>query len=290
MAVRDCGGVPLFGISGWSYPDWKGWVYPPECRDQLACVAPYVDFIEINSSFYALPQARVAAGWLSRIQHLPQFCFTAKLNRDFTHAGRREAGVCAAFSEGLRPLREAGRLRALLAQFPATFDDTSEHAARIAWLAESFAEVPLIVEVRHRSWQASTALAWLQRLGVSVANLDYPAIGEAFDLAACRVGSTRYLRLHGRNREAWANPQAGRDATYDYLYAPGELDAIASRIRALAEGARSVMVAANNHYQGKELVNAIELRARALRRPVKVPPLLRERYPRLNLIAEDHPV
>jgi uncharacterized protein YecE (DUF72 family) len=100
------------------------------------------------------------------------------------------------------------------------------------------------------------------------------------------VGATRYLRLHGRNRTAWANPASGRDEMYNYLYSDAELDAIAARAQRLAPGAKQVLAAANNHYQGKELVNAIELRARALRRNVPAPPLLRERYPRLHAVAE----
>lgn len=276
-----------FGISGWSYPDWKGWVYPPGCRDPLAYVAPYVDFIEINSTFYALPQARTAASWLDRTRHLPQFFFTAKLHRSFTHDGAHEGS--AQFVDGLRPLLEAGRCRALLAQFPASFEDTSEHAARIAWLRDAFAAAPLIVEVRHRSWQTPAALAFLQSLDVSVANLDYPLVGEAFDLDSCRVGKTRYLRLHGRNRDAWADPKAGRDRVYDYLYSGAELDAIAARVQRMTPGAERVMVSANNHFQGKELVNSLELRARATRKKVAVPPLLQERYPRLSQSAKAEP-
>lgn len=275
-----------FGIAGWSYPDWKGCVYPPGCRDPLGYVAPYVDFIEINTSFYAIPAPSLAAGWLKRTQHLPNFFFTAKLNQDFTHGGRRDDARAAAFHEALRPLTEAGRLRALLAQFPASFDDTSEHAARLDWIAGAFRHVPLIVELRHASWQSPAALAFLQRLGVSVANLDYPHSNASFDLDTCRVGPLRYLRLHGRNAEAWANPVADRDQTYNYLYSPDELKTIASRIRTLGEGAREVMTAANNHYEGKELANAIELKAQVLRRPVPVPPLLKTRYPRLGQVEK----
>jgi uncharacterized protein YecE (DUF72 family) len=275
-----------FGISGWSYPDWHGWVYPPRCGDELAYVAPYIDFIEINSSFYAMPQARTTASWLKRIAHLPDFFFTAKLNQEFTHAGRCEAPAAARYREGVQPLVEAGRLRALLAQFPASFQDTSENAARLRWLREAFPEMPLVVEVRHASWQEPGALNFLQRLGVSVANLDYPAPEEGFALDACRVGTVRYLRLHGRNRAAWSSPSAGRDDLYNYLYSGAELDAIAARVQRLAPGAKQVMAAANNHYQGKELVNAIELRARSLQRKVPVPPLLRERYPRLDEVAD----
>jgi len=271
------------GISGWSYPDWNGWVYPPGCRDQLAYVAPYVDFIEINSTFYAMPSARTVASWVARTSHLPDFFFTAKVHHSFTHEGVRDGS--AQFLEGLQPLLAGGKLRALLAQFPASFDDTSENASRLRWLRDTFSEIPLVVEVRHVSWPAPAALAFLNRLGVSVANLDYPATAESFSLDTCRVGKIRYLRLHGRNREAWANPKAGRDDVYNYLYSNEELDALAKRAQRLAKDASHVMTAANNHYQGKELVNALELRARSLRRKIAVPPVLQERYPRLGEVA-----
>jgi uncharacterized protein YecE (DUF72 family) len=269
-----------FGISGWSYPDWDGWVYPPRCGDKPAYVAPFVDFIEINSTFYAVPAAHQTADWVRRTAHLPRFFFTAKLHRAFTHDGAFGPPEIAAFREAMRPLSEAGRLATCLAQFPASFDNRSEHAARLARLAEAFADVPLTVELRHRSWEAPEALAFCGRLGVSVANLDYPAGDQGFGLQQCRVGDLRYLRLHGRNA-AWNDPQAGRDQVYDYLYSPAELDALAKRVTRLADGARRVLVAANNHYQGKEVVTAVELKAAVLRQPVPAPPLLRQRYPRL---------
>jgi uncharacterized protein YecE (DUF72 family) len=273
--------TPAFGISGWSYPDWAGWVYPPRCGDKLAYVAPFVDFIEINSTFYAVPSPRQVADWQQRTAHLPRFCFTAKLHRAFTHGVSFAPAEIATFREAMRPLTEAGRLTTLLAQFPATFDNRSEHLARLARLAEGFAGMPLTVELRHHTWEAPDALAFCSRLGVSVANLDYPAGKQGFSLPHCRVGELRYLRLHGRNA-AWHDPQAGRDQVYDYLYSPDEIKALAQRVVRLAEGAKRVLVAANNHYQGKELVTSLELKSAVLRRPVPVPELLRQRYPRLT--------
>lgn len=275
-----------FGIAGWSYPDWTDCVYPAGCRDTLAFVADYVDCIEINSTFYRPAAPATAAGWVKRTGHLPHFFFTAKLNQQFTHEGRLEAADLQTFKEGLRPIADAGRLKALLAQFSQTFDNRSEHADRLARLRESFPGWPMVLELRHRSWQTPEALAGLQRLDVSVANLDYPASRDAFDLQQCRVGELRYLRLHGRNREAWFDAKAGRDQTYNYLYSADELDAIARRAARLAVGSSGVLTVANNHYQGKELVNALELKARSLRGKVPVPPLLQARYPRLEEIAE----
>ncbi len=276
-----------FGVAGWSYPDWVDWVYPAACRDTLAWVADYVDLIEINNSFYRLPEARQTEAWVRRTAHRPDFRFTAKINRQFTHEGRLGADDLRHFRDGLAPAHEAGRLKAWLAQFPQAFDNRSEHADRLQRLRDAFGGVPLVFELRHRSWQAPAALAWLQQAGVSVANLDYPVGPDSFDLPRCRVGELSYLRLHGRNREAWFDPQAGRDATYDYLYRPEEISELARRATALHRPGKEVLTVANNHYQGKELVTALELKARVLQQRVRVPPLLRQRYPRLAQIDCD---
>ena len=59
------------GVAGWSYPDWEGYVYPACDKDKLACVAPYLDMIEINSTFYRPPDARTVASWVERTADLP---------------------------------------------------------------------------------------------------------------------------------------------------------------------------------------------------------------------------
>ena len=106
------------GIAGWSYPDWDGFVYPARTRDKLRYAAQYVDVIEINSTFYRPPTARNAASWAERTADLPDFRFTAKLERIFTHqADVPGAQAESRFRDGLAPLVEAGRLAAVLIQF-----------------------------------------------------------------------------------------------------------------------------------------------------------------------------
>lgn len=279
------------GIAGWSYPDWNGYVYPPKCRQPLAFIAPYVDMVELNTSFYRPVSPVHAAAWRDQTADLAGFFFTAKLHRDVTH-GSATAGAplresIAAFVTGLAPLSDAGKLRAALAQYPASFDDRSENAARLERLREAFpAEVPLVVELRHASWATPASLAWLQSLGVSVATPDYPASSTAFSLDACRVGSLGYLRLHGRNQEAWGKPGAKRDDVYDYLYSPSEVDGLVARVRTLAAAPGGAIVVANNHYQGKEVATALEVKAKLQGQPVAVPPLLRHAYPHLAAISK----
>lgn len=275
-----------FGIAGWSYPDWTGTVYPPGIKDKLAYVARYVDLIEINSTFYRPPSVRDCSAWLQRIGTYPAFYFTAKLHQDVTHRGLLEEGLAVQFHDGLRPLAEAGRLRHLLAQFKYDFNDTSEHREHLQRIRDRFLTLAHVtLELRHNSWQAPEALAFLDSLEFTVANLDYPLSRTAFNLDECRVGQDRYLRLHGRNRAAWFDKQAGRDETYNYLYSRSELEGIARRAASLAESAQSLTVVANNHYQGKEMANILQLKSLMTQSKVPVPPRLLAHYPDLKAIA-----
>ncbi len=275
-----------FGIAGWSYPDWTGYVYPAGVKPQLAYVARFVDVIEINSTFYRPPSARAAAAWLRQVKQHPAFYFTAKLHQDITHRGRLEESLAAQFDSGFAPLKEAGRLRHLLAQFRYDFDDTPGHREQLRRIRDRFAPLAhLTLELRHNSWQAPAALAFLESLAVTVANLDYPLSKTAFNLAQCRVGRDRYLRLHGRNRAAWFDRRAGRDETYNYLYSRPELAEIGRRAAALAEAADSLTVVANNHFQGKELANILQLKSTLTNTRVPVPAPLLGHYPELREIA-----
>src|SRR5919112_605864 len=80
--------VIRFGPAGWQYKDWEGIVYPhpkPPKFDQLRYISQVFDVIEINSSFYGPPLARTAESWIRRVHENPNFRFTAKLWKRFTH-------------------------------------------------------------------------------------------------------------------------------------------------------------------------------------------------------------
>ena len=151
-ALRDI----LVGPAGWSYADWRGRVYPEGAGsrfDTLALVAKYFDTVEINSSFYHPPAPETARSWLRRIAHNPQFVFTAKLYRTFTHErGKAAAADEKSFREGIDPLAEAGKLGAVLIQFPWSFKNDREERSYLTELAERFKAYPLVVELRHESW------------------------------------------------------------------------------------------------------------------------------------------
>ena len=112
------------GIAGWSYPDWKGIVYPNAETDQLEYVSRFVDVIEINNTFYRPPEARIAKSWLAKVAGLPDFFFTAKLHKDFTHERKIDPEMVKDFHEGFEPMLEVGKLKQLLMQFKYDFNDT----------------------------------------------------------------------------------------------------------------------------------------------------------------------
>lgn len=282
--------------AGWSYPDWEGRVYPrpkPRGFHPLAWLARYVDGVEIDSSFYAPARPDWAARWVALVAPYPRFRFTAKLHRSFTHeplpagpAGEDElARRAQAFRRSLAPLIEAGRLSAVLVQFPHSFRRTRENENRIGRIARHLGDLPRVLEVRHRGWFEPSSLAELASGGWSVAALDLPAASDHPPAEFPPTGPIGYLRLHGRNREAWFDRRAGRDERYDWLYAPETLDEIAERARRLAGRVDETWVVTNNHFEGKAVANALELRARLEGGPVRVPPDLVRTCPRLAGIA-----
>ena len=283
----------LVGVSGWSYEDWRGIVYPRGCRDTLRAVARCVDFLEINTTFYRTPRREVVAGWAQRTEDLGTR-FTAKLPQELTHGAAEPATCAAAFALAMEPLAESGRLDALLAQFSFRLEAEPSAFARLEQIAREFAPLgtPLLVEVRHRSWRDVAAQTRLIELGLTPIHLDYADMGQGFAGPGpgldAPVRSPVYLRCHGRNRDAWFDADAGRDATYDWLYSAGEIDEMTRRLDQLAEASagRTQMAAANNHFQGQAMVLAVTLRARTIGQRVEVPDGLVARYPALRTIAK----
>lgn len=278
------------GIAGWAYADWDGYVYPPGTRDQLRYVAGFVDMVEINTTFYRPPTPRLVSSWHRRTRDLKDFFFTAKISRDVTHDRTINPQTVRAFHQSFAPMVDDGRLRHLLAQFRWDFRDGDDERRHLEQIARQFGDISNVaIELRHRSWQQEHALSFLSGLGVTVANLDYPLARHSFDMRESGVGQHAYLRLHGRNAGAWFNSKAGRDETYNYCYGEDELDDIASRANAIASMSKSLTLVANNHYQGKEMLNALELKAKFVGGKVFTPPDLARKYPRIKKISRQKP-
>jgi uncharacterized protein YecE (DUF72 family) len=270
--------VIRFGPAGWDYPDWRGTVYPkpaPRGFDPLEYLARWFDAVEVNSTFYRPPRPEVARGWCERVAAHPRFRFTAKLWRRFTH--EREAyrvDEVRAARDGMEALAGEGRLGAVLVQFPWSFrrDD-----AALEWLRDllrAFSGLPLVLEVRHASWNVGDTYRELAAAGVGFVNLDQPLFRNSIRPSAVATSSVGYVRVHGRNYRDWFREKAGRDARYDYLYPAEELEPWAERTRTVAAqpGVEDVYVVTNNHFQGKAVANAAMLESMVEQRRVGAPP------------------
>jgi uncharacterized protein YecE (DUF72 family) len=285
VAARK-GGVIRVGPAGWSYKDWAGIVYPapkPRGFDALAYLAAWFDTIEVNSTYYRPATRDVAGRWLARVATVDRrrrFRFTAKLWRRFTH-DRSEAftrGDVADVRAGLDPLSDAGRLGALLLQFPWSFRRTDENRQWLDDVARAFRDYPLVLEVRHASWNVPAFCEELAERGIGFVNIDQPLFKHSIKPSASATSPVGYVRVHGRNYHDWFRKDAGVEARYDYLYTPAELRPWAERAREVAADTRETYVITNNHYLGQAVVNAVQLEKMITGERVDAPPPLVAAY------------
>jgi len=274
------------GPAGWSYKDWEGVVYPQKPGknfDPLEYLARFFNTIEINSSFYRPPTPSTTASWVRRVEQAKDFTFTAKLYRVFTHErGKATNEDEKAFRVGMEPLVKAGKLGALLLQFPWSFKNTDEDRLYLTQLLERFREYPLVLEVRHTSWNNEHIYEWLEERGVGICNIDQPVFSRSIRPAAVTTSPVGYVRMHGRNYQNWFRDKAPRDERYNYLYSLDELDPWLTRIKQLAKQTHETYVITNNHFRGQAVVNALEIKAALEEQHVPAPEPLFEHYSRLE--------
>lgn len=284
-------GVIRIGPAGWSYSDWHGIVYPQHPgRDfhEAQYLAQFFDTIEINTSFYQPLKPEFANQWVERVAANPRFQFTAKLWQKFTHETGATAEDERLVREGFAPLMEAGKLDALLLQFPFSFHNTEENRKRLDELFERFGDYSLVIEVRHSSWNTDEFFAKLRNREVGFCNIDQPVIGRSMKPTERTTGGVGYVRLHGRRYDTWFSddPEQPPSERYNYLYSEEELEPWARRVKHVSEHSKATYVIANNHYLGKGAVNALQLISLLSDERVKVPDPLREHYPALDKIAD----
>ena len=201
----------------------------------------------------------------------------------FTHErGKSTKEDVKAFREGMKPLVKARKLGAVLLQFPWSFKNTDEDRVYLTKLLETFREYPLVLEVRHSSWNNEHIYEWLEERGVGICNIDQPVFSRSIRPSAMTTSPVGYIRMHGRNYQDWFRDKAGRDERYNYLYTLDELDPWLTRIKQVAKQTRETYVITNNHFRGQAVVNALEIKAALAEEPVPAPALLFQHYPRLK--------
>jgi uncharacterized protein YecE (DUF72 family) len=309
------------GTSGWNYPSgrgsWNGLFYPKtrskregtDRFDELAFYAEHFSTVEVNSTFYGQPRAEVTRGWDARTPS--GFDFSLKLYQKFTHpkmfkeaALKRAPGSEGAlldllaqvtrsdiddFRAGIEPLAAAGKVGALLAQFPPSFKDSPPSRDYLAQLLHAFAEYPLAVELRHSSWSdgIGDTLSLLNAFGAAWVQIDEPKFRFSIRQNYLpNVKSFYYMRLHGRNAAQWWKHDKSEDR-YNYLYSVAELREFSETANAAKELVKKSYLYANNHFSSKSVVNAVMLKAQ-LGQPIEgeYSESLVEKYPELGEALE----
>ncbi len=290
------------GTAGWAYKDWVGAFYPDYLPTRkihpIEYLAQFFDVVEINTSFYGPIKPHLAKVWCKKVSAVnPDFVFTAKLLRSFTHSPLAMMEPTSAATirpgdedeqltrEGLDAIAAEGRLGALLMQFPVSFKNTALNREYLEVLLRQFIEYPRAIEVRHDSWNNPETLNYFTHMNVAFCNIDQPQIGRSLAPTEHVTAPLGYVRLHGRNYDQWFD-SSNRNDRYNYLYTEAELAGWKEKIEEIANKAEITYVVTNNHFEARAGVNALQLKSMLTGKRVKAPPPLLHRYPELKNVAD----
>lgn len=269
----------VVGTSSWADPGFSKTWYPPglAARDRLAFYAERYEGVEVNASFYAVPEVHTVRRWAQITP--PGFTFDVKLHRllsrhaapveslppglrdlaDVTPRGRAvlsdelEEAMVGAVREAVAPLDEAGKLSALLLQLSPSFAPKRHELDELAPLIEAFRPYTVAVEFRHRGWvdadRLESTLAWLEARGAAFVCTDSPQ-GDAPTMMprvdAVTTPALAYVRAHGRNAEGYLTGKSVAER-FDWDYSDTELAELRERLAGLAEEAGRVRMMFNNN-------------------------------------------
>ena len=264
----------LIGTSGYDYPEWKGVFYPNDLKrkDFLPYYATQFNALEVNNTFYNMPTAERLLSFYERSGGNLQF--SIKANRLLTHEITRQwQNAAAEFISAIAPLAEKACLCAVLFQFPQSFHYTDENRIYLAKLISELQGLPVVIEFRHVEWIKESVIAGLEQRNASLCFCDMPELKAlpnmmvSTDSTIARtpfIGPIAYIRLHGRNADAWyssandASPNGSSRYTYDY--SDSELTEFVPVIKSAVLTGKKPVVFFNNHPNGSGARNAGKLK------------------------------
>jgi uncharacterized protein YecE (DUF72 family) len=268
--------------------------YPKDrtsAESRLRYYAERFDAVEVNASYYAIPEPETAQRWADRtppgfVFHVKAFglmtghrvrpeqlppdlrprvaSVTARGNVE-PDAGLRRA-VFERFEAALAPLRDASKLGGVLMQYPPSFAPTGDWRARIAADRELLGGTEMLVEFRQRDWLAEPlreeVLGFLEAEGLTYVSVDAPTVASpnAVESVVAATSATGYVRFHGRNAATW-NVQ-GREASerFDHYYSEDELAVWVEPLRGLGAATDRTYAFFNTNNADQGPVNADLLR------------------------------
>jgi len=246
----------VIGTSGYSYHEWVGSVYPEgtKAKDYLSCYSGLFPTVELNFSYYTMPKADSLAKMLADGGNT--LTFSIKAHKTLTHEVNPSLweGEAKTYLTAIEPMLAAGRLEAVLFQFPYSFQYTPDNRRYLDKLLAYFKGVPAAVEFRKADWYTGNVIDGMKNRNVPLVSLDLPELPKLPPTMDVVTAPMAYIRLHGRNKEAWWGDDD--HARYDYLYSDREIEAWADRIKRITEQAKRILVYFNNHPLGKAARNA----------------------------------
>jgi uncharacterized protein YecE (DUF72 family) len=269
----------LVGTSSWADPGFiKEW-YPPKlaARERLPWYAERFQTVELNSSFYAVPDRSTVHKWVDDTPD--DFVFDVKVHRALSRHAAPVDSLPEDFRDGVEtnergrvrlspdleqaltrrlveetaPLADAGKLGAYLIQLTPGFGPGRHKLEELDALVEALAPHRVAIELRHRGWirekRRERTLGWFSERGVSFVCVDAPP-GDQIPimppLDAVTTDALAYLRAHGRNTEGYLTGRSVAER-FAWRYSDEELEEIGGRVGSLAEQAAEVHVAFNNN-------------------------------------------
>ena len=292
-------GRVLVGISSWTEPTLikRGNFYPKgvtSAEDRLKFYATQYPIVEVDSTYYFPPSERNAALWAERTPK--DFTFNIKAYSLLTeHPTKLESlykeireslpeevtkkrnvyreklpdeavdEVWQRFRDALMPLHSAGKLGAVLFQFPQWFVISKKSKAYIDEVVERLPDYRVAVEFRHESWMnernREESLSFLEERNLPFVCVDMPQgfVSSIPPIAAATADDLAMVRFHGRDPEAWSTKSESASVRFRYDYKQEELREWVPRIRELAAETRETHVLMNNCYRDFAVRNASEL-------------------------------
>ncbi len=276
------------GVAGWSYPDWKGIVYPKKMgRDfhPLPYLAAVFDLIEIDTTFYRIPDPITVGEWARTTADFSNFKFSVKLFEGFTHTRKASLIEERNFKRAIEPLIKMNKFFALLVQLPWSFRNIPENKKILDNILKRFYDYPKAVELRHNSWVNIDTLSFLRERNASFCNIDQPLFAHSTEMTAAAGEKISYFRFHGRNSASWFKEGVGRNERYNYLYSKEELAPLLEAVKDVSSISEETGVIFNNHFRGQAVVNAMEFLYNLKKNKLKVFDELLLHYPQLEHIT-----
>lgn len=244
------------GTSGYSFADWVGSYYPPGTARGKMFDHYRRDFetVEINSTYYGIPHPRVFANLAKKCP--PEFDFIVKTHGSFTHERDQADANIPKLLEAVSPLRDAGKLSGLLAQFPYSFRYSQPSLSYVLDKSSRLEGIPLFVEFRHDSWIRPDVREALHQEGVGYCNVDEPPLPHLLPPETEATTATGYIRLHGRNAEQWWQ---GGPERYNYSYTDDQLREWVARLDTIRSKADQIYIFFNNCHLGRAVRDAHRL-------------------------------